>query len=141
VKKIFSIMLLMLFIMGLNAFPIFAQNRVDDFDKYPDNSSKNLPDAESFYEALDKTQYVEYKNAKMNIREKVLFEDINKVLSKADHFLGKNRVSGEGFHPKRQVYVFLTVSDDGKYIKNLVVDAETKSIIAKSEPLKKPSEH
>jgi hypothetical protein len=80
----------------------------------------------------------EYKNAKMNIREKVFFKDINKVLSKADHFLGKNRVSGEGFNPKRQVYVFLTVSEDGKYIKNLIVDAETKRPIVKSEPLKKP---
>lgn len=125
-------MLLFAFIIGLSANPIYAQ------DKYPDNSDKNFPDAESFYNSLDKNQYDEYKNAKMNIREKVFFKDINKVLSKADHFLGKNRVSGEGFNPKRQVYVFLTVSEDGKYIKNLIVDAETKRPIVKSEPLKKP---
>lgn len=125
-------MLLFAFIIGLSANPIYAQ------DKYPDNSDKNFPDAESFYNSLDKNQYDEYKNAKMNIREKVSFKDINKVLSKADHFLGKNRVSGEGFNPKRQVYVFLTVSKDGKYIKNLIVDAETKRPIIKSEPLKNP---
>ncbi|MDG4656306.1 hypothetical protein P6P90_03070 [Ectobacillus antri] len=73
----------------------------------------------------------------MNIREKVFFKDINKVLSKADRFLGENRISGGGFHPKRQVYVYLTVSEDGKCIRNLIVDAETKRPIAKSEPLKK----
>lgn len=130
-KKIIT-MLLFAFIFGLSANPIYAQ------DKYPDNLAKNFPDAESFYNSLDKNQYEEYTNAKMNIREKVSFKDINKVLSKADHFLGKNRVAGEGFNPNRQVYVFLTVSEDGKYIKNLIVDAETKRPIIKSEPLKKP---
>lgn len=131
-------MLLFVFIVGLSANQIYAQERTGSLDKYPDNSAENFPDAESFYNSLDKNQYDEYKNAKMNIREKVFFKDINKVLSKADHFIGENRVSGEGFHPKRQVYVFLTVSEDGKYIKNLVVDAETKRPIAKSEPLKNP---
>lgn len=131
-------MLLFVFIISLSANPIYAHERTGSLDKYPNNSSNNFPDAESFYNSMDKNEYDEYKNAKMNIREKVFFKDINKVLSKADHFIGKNRVSGEGFHPKRQVYVFLTVSEDGKYIKNLVVDAETKRPIVKSEPLKKP---
>lgn len=136
-KKIITITLLFVFIIGLSAKPIYAQG-TEPWSKYPDNSAKKLPDAESFYNSLDKNQYAEYQNAKMNIREKVLFKDINNVLSKADHFLGPNRVSGEGFHPNRQVYVYLTVSEDGKYIKSLVVDAESKRPIAKFEPLSKP---
>ncbi|RUU72320.1 hypothetical protein EOC06_38170 [Mesorhizobium sp. M7A.F.Ca.MR.362.00.0.0] len=101
-------------------------------------ASEKFADADSFYNSIDQKQYHEYKNAKMNIREKVSFKDINKVLSKADKFIGENRVSGNGYDPNRQVYVYLTVSENGKDIKNIVVDAETKQIIIKSEPLLKP---
>ncbi|WP_427647600.1 hypothetical protein, partial [Pedobacter suwonensis] len=55
--------------------------------------------------------------------------------SKVDEFIGENRVSGDGFHPNRQVYVYLTVSENGKDIKNIIVDAETKKVLFKSEPL------
>lgn len=125
-------MLLLAFTIGLSSNPAYAQ------EKYPDNSSKKFPDVETFYKSLDKSEYTEYENAKMNIREKVSLKDINKVYSRADHLVGETRVGGDGFNPKRQVYVFLTVSEDGKDSKNLVVDAETKVTIAKSEPLKKP---
>jgi len=117
-------MLLLAFTIGLSSNPAYAQ------DKYPDNSTKKFSDAESFYSSLDKSEYTEYENAKMNIREKVYFKDINKVLSKADHLIGETRVGGDGYHPKRQVYVFLTVSEDGEHSRHMVVDAELKKIIA-----------
>ena len=133
-KKIVTLitMLLLAFIIGLSSNPAHAQ------EKYPDNSYKKFPDVETFYMSLDKSEYTEYENAKMNIREKVFFKDINKVFSRADHLAGEARVGGDGYNPKRQVYVFLTVSEDGKDSKHIVVDAETQKTIAKAEPLKKP---
>lgn len=134
VKKIVTLftMLLVVFAIGVSANAAYAQ------EKYPDNSTKKFSDVNSFYSSLDRSHYTEYENAKMNIREKVLFKDINKVFSKADRLVGETRVGGDGYNPKRQVYVFLTVSEDGKDSKNLVVDAETQKTIAKGEPLKKP---
>ena len=131
VKKIIT-MLLIAFAIGLSAHATYAQ------EKYPDNSSKKFDDVETFYKSLDKSEYTEYKNAKMNIREKVYFKDINKTFSKADHFIGKTRVGGNGFNPKRQMYVFLSVSEDGKEVKHLVVDAEKKVIVGAGGPLTKP---
>lgn len=134
VKKIVTLvtMLMLAFTVGLSSNPAYAQ------EKYPDNSSKRFVDVNTFYKSLDKSEYTEYKNAKMNIREKVFFKDINKVLSRADHLGGQSRVGGDGYNPKRQVYVFLTVSEDGKDSKHIVVDAERKVIIAAAAPLKKP---
>lgn len=126
VKKIVALvtMLMLAFMIGLSLNPAYAQ------EKYPDNSSKKFPDVETFYKSVDKNDYTEYKNAKMNIREKVYFKDINKVFSRADHFRVGARVGGDGYNPKRQVYVFLTVSEDGEHSKHMVVDAELKKIIA-----------
>lgn len=134
VKKIVALvtMLMLAFSVGLSSNPAYAQ------EKYPDNSSKKFADVNTFYKSLDKSEYTEYKNAKMNIREKVSFKDINKVFSRADQFGCGARVGGDGYNPKRQVYVFLTVSEDGKDSKHIVVDAETQKTIAKAEPLKKP---
>lgn len=69
----------------------------------------HFKDADSFYKSLDKKQYVEFKNATLNIREKTYFKDINNVLSRADQY-GESRVGGVGYNHKRQVYVFVTVS-------------------------------
>lgn len=134
VKKIVALvtMLLVAFTISLGSNPAYAQ------EKYPDNSSKKFVDVNTFYKSLDKSEYTEYKNAKMNIREKVYFKDINKTFSKADHFIGKTRVGGNGFNPKRQMYVFLSVSEDGKEVKHIVVDAEKKIIVGAGGPLKKP---
>lgn len=103
-------------------------------EKYPDNSEVNFKNADSFYESLDKNQYAEYKNAKLNIREKTYFKDINKFLSKADQY-GQPRVGGNGYNPNRQVYVFATVSNDGMKMKTAVYDAENQRQIAASSPL------
>jgi len=54
------------------------------WSRYPDNSMMNFQDVDSFYGSLDKKWYVEFENAKLNIREKTYFEDINNVLSKSD---------------------------------------------------------
>ena len=68
-KKIITVTLLFVFMIGLSANPIYAQKGTEPWSKYPGNSAKNFPDAESFYNSLDKNQYAEYQNAKMNIRE------------------------------------------------------------------------
>jgi hypothetical protein len=86
-----------------------------------DNSDKNFKDADSFYRSLDKKEYVEFKNAKLNIREKTSFEHVNDILARVDQY-GEVRISRDGAHPKRQVYVFLSVSQDGKR-KMVVIDA------------------
>lgn len=92
--------------------------------KYPDNSDINFKDADDFYRSLDKNEYIEFENAKLNIREKTSFENVNKVLARADQY-GARRVGGDGFHPNRQVYVFVTVSQDGQKNTMVVYDAET----------------
>lgn len=128
--------LLVVLVMGISTNSIQAKEPAkESWSKYPDNSSEKFASPNSFYSSIDQKQYTEYKNAKINIREKVSFKDVNKVLSKVDEFIGENRVSGDGFHPNRQVYVYLTVSENGKDIKNIIVDAETKKVLFKSEPL------
>jgi hypothetical protein len=101
------------------------------WSKYPDNSEIKFADVDTFYESLDKKQYVEYKNAKLNIREKTYYKDINTVMSKVDKY-GKTRSEGDGYSPTRQVYVFITVSEDGTKMKTAVYDAEIQKLISAS---------
>jgi hypothetical protein len=101
------------------------------WSKYPDNSEIKFADVDTFYESLDKKQYVEFKNAKFNIREKTYNKDINTVMAKADKY-GKARTGGDGYSPTRQVYVFITVSEDGKKMRTAVFDAENQKLISAS---------
>lgn len=113
-KKI-TILIFLLTLLSLNTQFALAESITDKepWSKYPDNSEMNFPDVNSFYDSLGKNEYVEFENAKLNIREKTYFKDINNVFSKADKY-GESRIGGEGFHPKRQVYVFATLSEDEK---------------------------
>ncbi|MCM2534167.1 hypothetical protein NDK43_19640 [Neobacillus pocheonensis] len=95
-----------------------------------ENSDRKYQDADSFYRSLDKKEYVEFKNAKLNIREKTSFENVNQVLSRTEQY-GEVRISRDGAHPKRQVYVFVSVSQDGKR-KMVVFDAESGDKISDS---------
>lgn len=132
-KKISTLLFLIVTLFTLNVHLVLAESTVDKdpWSKYPDNSTMKFPDADTFYDSLDKNWYIEFKNAKLNIREKTYFKDINKVLSKADKY-GESRTGGEGYHPKRQVYVFVTVSEDGEKMRTAVFDAETKRFISGS---------
>ncbi|WP_080848014.1 hypothetical protein [Cytobacillus gottheilii] len=84
---------------------------------------------------IDKKQYIEFKDAKLNIREKTSYKDINKVLSKANPFGGNSRVNGDGYHPERQIYIFVTVSGIGKKMITVVYDSKTQRPIAASSNL------
>lgn len=120
-------------LLAFNA-PGLAQSSSDEepWSKYPDNSKTEFEDANSFYDSLDKELYVEYKNAQLNIREKTNFKDINTILSKADINGYSSRHGGQGYHPNRQVYVFVTISKDGEKRKKAIFDAETKRPISLS---------
>ena len=108
---------------------VFAQSADEvPWKNYPDNSFKKFDDVNTFYESLAKKEYVEFEDAKMNIRAKVHFKDINTILSKVDEY-GKSRKGGLAYHPNRQVYVLITVSNDGKEIKISSYDAEKKRLI------------
>lgn len=120
-------------IFAFNIQLAHATQGQEPWSKYPDNSAASFKDVNSFYQSLDKKQYVEFENAKLNIREKTNIEGINSVLSRADQY-GKSRVGGDGFHPKRQVYVFVTVSQEEK-IWTAVFDAETGRKINESRNL------
>ena len=100
-------------VFALNIQFVNAAQNQEPWSKYPDNSAKSFNDVDSFYMSLDRKQYTEFENAKLNIREKTYFKDINSVLSRADQY-GKSRVGGDGYHPNRQVYVFMTISPEGK---------------------------
>ena len=131
-KKITILFFLVTF-LSLNTQFASAEsiNDKEFWSKYPDNSANNFQDVNSFYDSLDKNEYVEFENAKLNSREKTYFKDINKVLSKSDEY-GESRSGGKGYHPERQVYVFVTVSEDGKEMITAVFDAETKKPISGS---------
>jgi hypothetical protein len=90
---------------------------------YEDNSDKQFKDADSFYQSLDKKEYIQFKNATLNIREKTSFENVNNVLARADKY-GEVRINNADVHPKRQVYVFISVSQQGEK-RIAVFDAET----------------
>jgi hypothetical protein len=131
-KKITTFIFLLVTLFAVNVQLVLAESKADEvpWSKYPDNSAKNFQDVDLFYDSLDKKWYVEFENAKLNIREKTYYQDINKVLSKADKYGFESRTGGIGYHPKRQVYVFVTVSEDGKHVLNAVFDAETQRLIA-----------
>jgi ABC-type uncharacterized transport system substrate-binding protein len=126
--------------LTLLTFNIQLASAEENWSKYPDNSAKNFQDVDSFYDSLDKKSYKEFENAKLNIREKTYFKDINKVYAKADKY-GKSRVTGEGTHPKRQVYVFVTVSEEGNKILTSVFDAETQRLIASASNFEREKPH
>ncbi|MCA1322398.1 hypothetical protein LC085_21195 [Bacillus tianshenii] len=120
----FSTLGIITMIVALNVHITLVQAELENpWSKYPDNSQMQFAHVDEFYNNLDAKQYVEFKNAKLNIRETVYWKDVNKVFSKVDEY-GAARVGGEGTHPNRQVYVFATVSQDGK-MKTAVFDAET----------------
>jgi hypothetical protein len=100
-----------------------ATQQEQPWSKYPNNAEKKFKDVNEYYTSLNREQYTEFENAKLNIREKVFFKDINKVMARADKY-GSGSVSGAGYHPKRQVYVFVSVSPGG-LSKHAVFDAET----------------
>ncbi len=129
-KKGTTFIALILALFYLSVYSVLAETEANEvpWKKYPDNSSMNFKDADSFYQSLDKEKYVEFDNAKLNIREKSYFKDANKVLSKADKY-SKTRIGGDGYHPNRQVYVFVTVNQEGKMV-TAVFDAETKRKIS-----------
>ena len=137
-KKITTLIFLSVALFALNVQLALAESKPgnESWSKYPDNSVMDFKDVDSFYNSLNKKQYVEFENAKLNIREKTYFKDINKVLSKADKY-GESRTHGDGYHPKRQVYVFVTVSEDGKKMLTSVFDAETQSPISSSSNFKR----
>ncbi|WP_066309009.1 hypothetical protein [Bacillus sp. FJAT-29814] len=98
----------------------------EPWGSYPDNSTKKFKDADEFYKSLEEWEYAEFKNAKMNIRELIPYKDMNAVFIRADkyaHFRVES--SGGGRHPNRQVYVFLSVSEEG-IPRAAIFDAETK---------------
>lgn len=141
-KKIITLIFLLVTLFALNVQFTLAESTAvkEPWSKYPDNSRMNFQNVDSFYDSLDKKWYVEFENAKLNIREKTYFKDINKVLSKADKY-GQSRTGGEGYHPKRQVYVFVTVSEDGQKMLTAVFDAETQRLISSSSNFERRNPH
>lgn len=127
-KKIITVVLLLVGLFAYSTQFSSAESKLgkEPWSKYPDNSKMDFKDVDSFYEALDTKYYSEFTDAKLNIREKTYFKDINKVLSKADKYGDETRINGDGYHPQRQVYVFVTVSGDGKKMITAIYDAETK---------------
>ena len=121
---IFVVFACLMTIFSFNGKTIAEVNHLG-FEKYPDNSQKEFESVNNFYEEVPPKDYVEFENAKLNIRKKVGFKDVNKILSKVDKY-GKARIDGDGIHPKRQMYVFITISENEEHEKIAVFDAETK---------------
>jgi hypothetical protein len=103
----------------------FAQ--ANELEKYPGNADKNFPVGDVYYQKLNRNEYTEHPNAVFNFREKVLFKDINKVLSRVPKQFGASKVGGIGYNPERQVYVFICAGyeDEKPFSQHAVFDAET----------------
>ncbi|MBM7839432.1 hypothetical protein JOC54_002712 [Alkalihalobacillus xiaoxiensis] len=94
----------------------------EKWEKYPDNSHKSFMSADDFYEkVVDKNDYKEFPDAKLNVREKTTFKNITDTYKKFNIPVGSG---GEGAHPDRQVYVFATISKDGESMITAHYDAE-----------------
>jgi hypothetical protein len=113
----------------------FAQ--ANEHEKYPGNADKNFPTADVYYKGLNRSDYTEYPDAVFKAREKVLFKDINNVLSRLPKQFGKSEVGGSGFNPERQVYVFVSACYvNGKpFDQHAVFDAETGRMIASGKSI------
>ncbi|MFB4159264.1 hypothetical protein ACE1TF_05215 [Geomicrobium sp. JSM 1781026] len=82
---------------------------------------------EDFYEkVVDKEEYKEFSKAKLNVREKTSFKDVN-ALQKKYHI--PSSLEGNGFQPDRQFYLFISVSQDGKSEIDAIDDAENERLI------------
>lgn len=105
--------------------------------QYPNNEKKEFIDAVSYLETeLPENEYTEFKNATLNVREKILFKDLkDTVESKMKKYSNVNIYSQNypNVEPNRQIYFFTTVLDSQKQIdvKYILVDAETKDILFK----------
>lgn len=94
----------------------------ETWSKYPDNSQKSFMSADDFYEkVVDKNEYEEFPDEKLNVREKTTFKKINAVYEKCNIPVN---AGGDGYHPNRQTYVFASLSQDGKSLITAEYDAE-----------------
>ncbi|MEK5641955.1 hypothetical protein BK138_08435 [Paenibacillus rhizosphaerae] len=127
----FKIIVLCLAISVGFSTPVIDPPKADE--KYPANTQKQFLSADEFYNQLDRKEYSEFDGAKLNVRRSCLFKDVNNILAETDQF-GKMRVSGSGYNPNRQVYVFRSIIMIGgrAYDKTAVFDAETKRPIVQS---------
>jgi hypothetical protein len=127
-NKLQTILVIFLLINLFNSMFVYAthQPELAPLVKYEGNENKVLKNANDFYNSLKRTEYSEYPDAIFNTREKGLFKNINEVLSRGDKY-GEVRHDGQGFHPNRQIYVFITASQKNNLIfkKVAVYDAES----------------
>jgi hypothetical protein len=106
---------------------------------FPDNSKKQfkVDSATNFYKNNKIKNYQEFDNAKINIREKALYEETYKIVEKElkdyNHLVWQYKKNKHpNISPKRQVYFFYTLTNAGKgkyQTKLAIVDAETKKVL------------
>ncbi|MBM7839435.1 hypothetical protein JOC54_002715 [Alkalihalobacillus xiaoxiensis] len=102
----------------------------ETWEKYSDNSHKSFMSADDFYEkVVDKNDYKETLDAKLNVREKTTFKKMTNAYKKFDIPV---EYGGVGVHPDRQMYVFATTSKDGKSRLTAHYDAEKEMMMGKT---------
>lgn len=122
---------------------IFSSNNVGaNMLKYPENKHKTFLAAEEYYKKGELYKYHEFNNAIFNLRKKLLYKNLEKVLKNES----KNKINRELFYnlyankhsqvsPNRQVYLFCTVmktKNDTQY-KFIMIDAETSEVIVEGD--------
>ncbi|MFT8320585.1 MAG: hypothetical protein ABF649_06735 [Bacillus sp. (in: firmicutes)] len=129
-----SFIILFTSIFGLGSS--IASTLVSKGDKneyFENNSDKNFKSANEFYLSLKENQYKEFKNADLNIRQKVSYKDLKSAIDKLGKYGSETMYSSNAPHidPNRQVYFLATVIDNDKMFesKYVVYDGETKNIL------------
>ena len=105
---------------------------------FTDNSNKNLISANELYKSEKIGNYSEYKTATLNIREKLLYKDLESTVNKrAEKYSLVNIYNNQhpNIDPKRQIYLFCSIKETKEKMshKYLIIDAETKDPIAEGK--------
>ncbi|OLS35572.1 hypothetical protein [Bacillus sp. MRMR6] len=138
-----SICLCFLLFIGNSVEAEVVNNDKEEVIHFPANNDKEIKQsADQFYKELEKEwHYREYADAKMSIRKKVLFKDIDKFDYKykdgqVEHSYPNSKTNIKDFTPapnaNRQVYYLMSVKETEKDFKGqyAVYDVETHNFIS-----------
>lgn len=104
-----------------------------------DNKEKHFISAKEFYQSGKLTGYNQFKEAKINLQQKLLFKDLKQFIhSNVKDYYYINLVNiysypNKNVSPNRQVYFYCSILNNEKTLKYryIILDAESSKPIAK----------
>jgi hypothetical protein len=141
-KGVFKMKKSYLFILCMLTFSVFyTQNSIHILAKsgylLPDNKEKQFISARDFFESGNLKENAQFKEAKINLQEKLLYKDLKKFIKlNVNEYYYINLFNiysnqNNNVSPNRQVYFYCSIMENDKTLnyKYIIVDAETKDPI------------